>query len=62
MTHGRELKGGNEDGRGCAGQSGIKGGGWDNYNSIINKIFLKLKKILVYILTLIRAHDLGVSG
>ena len=27
-------------GTGCAGQSGVKGGKWDNCNSIINKIFL----------------------
>ena len=26
MTHGHELKGGNVDGRGCAGQRGKKGG------------------------------------
>ena len=28
-------------GTGCAGQSGVKGGKWDNCNSIINKIYLK---------------------
>ena len=38
MTHGHELKGGNAGGKGCAGRRGIKGGKWDNYNSIINKI------------------------
>ena len=42
MTHGHELKG---EGamwagrRGYAGQRGIKGEKWDNYNSIINKIY-----------------------
>ena len=33
--------GGNADGRGVAGQRGIKGEKWDNCNSIINKIYLK---------------------
>ena len=28
-------------GRGCAGRRGVKGGKWDNCNSIINKIYLK---------------------
>ena len=37
MTHGHELKVGNEAGRGCAGWRGIKGRKWDNCNSIINK-------------------------
>ena len=41
MTHGHELKGGNAGGRGCTGQRGIKVGKWDNFNSIINKIYLK---------------------
>ena len=40
MTHGHELKGDNAGGRGCAGQRVIKGVKWDNYNSIINKIYL----------------------
>ena len=35
MTHGHELKGENVGAR----QRGIKGGKWDNYNSIINKIY-----------------------
>ena len=40
MTHGHELQVGNVGGRGCAGWSGVKGGGkWDNCNSIINKIY-----------------------
>ena len=43
MTHGHELKGGNVGGRGCAGWRGIRGGKWDNCNSIINKIYLKIK-------------------
>ena len=30
-------------GRGCAGKKGVKGGKWDNCNSIINKIYLKKK-------------------
>ena len=37
MTHGHEVKGGNVGGRGCAGWREIKGGKWDNCNSIINK-------------------------
>ena len=40
MTHGPELKGGNAGGGWCAVQRGIKEGKWDNYNSIINKIYL----------------------
>ena len=44
MTHGHELKWGNVGGRGCEGQRGGKGGKWDNYNSIINKIYLKALK------------------
>ena len=40
-NHGRELRGvENAGGRGCAGQRGIKGGKLDNYNSIINKIYV----------------------
>ena len=39
MTHGHELKGGNAGGRWCTGWRGIKGGKWDNGNSIINKIY-----------------------
>ena len=45
MTHGHELRGGMLVGGGCRveGDKGeIK---WDNYNSIINKIYLKNKKI-----------------
>ena len=38
-TRGYELKGGNAGWRECAGQRGIKGGKWDNCNSIINKIY-----------------------
>ena len=43
MTHGHELKwgGGTVGQRGCAGRRGVKGGKWDNCNSIINKIYLK---------------------
>ena len=41
MTHGRELKEGNVGGRGGAGWRGVKGGKWDNCNSIINKIYFK---------------------
>ena len=40
MTQGHELRWGDVGGRGCAGQRGIKGGKWDNCNSIINKIYL----------------------
>ena len=42
MTHGHELWGGNVGGRGWVGWSGVKGGKWDNCNSIINKyLFFK---------------------
>ena len=40
MTHGHELKWGQDvGGRGCAGRRGIKGGKWDKCNNIINKIY-----------------------
>ena len=45
MTHEHELKRGNVGGGGCAWQRGIKGGKWDNCNSIINKIYLIKKEI-----------------
>ena len=32
-------------GRGCAGWSGVKGGKWDNCNSIINKIYFLKRNI-----------------
>ena len=35
MTHGHELQGGMWEGGG--GQDGVKGGKWDNCNSIINR-------------------------
>ena len=45
MTHGHELKWGNACGREGAGWRGIMGRKkWDNCNSIINKIYLKIKK------------------
>ena len=37
------YRGGNVGGRGWAGRSGVKGGKWDNCNSIINK-YIKKKK------------------
>ena len=38
MTHGHELRSGNDGGREGTGRKGIKGRKkWDNYNSIINK-------------------------
>ena len=40
-THRHELKRGNVGERGCAGWRGIKGGNWNNCNSIINKIYFK---------------------
>ena len=42
-THGHELRLGNEGGRGFVGWRGIKSRKWDNCNSIINKIYLKIK-------------------
>ena len=46
-THGHELRGGDECWwEGCSGWREIKGRKkWDNCNSIINKIYLKRKKI-----------------
>ena len=44
MNHGHELKGGNVGGQGCAGQRGVKGGKWDNCNSIINEIYFFKKE------------------
>ena len=42
-THGYELRGkGTLEERG-AGWRGIKGKKWDNHNSVINKIYLKIK-------------------
>ena len=46
MTHGHELSGGDAGAMGCAGWKGIKWGKWDNYNSIINNIYLKIIAIL----------------
>ena len=44
-THGPELKWGDAGGRGGTGWMGIKGRKkWDNCNSIINKIILKIGK------------------
>ena len=40
-THGHEVRWGNDGGKVGAGQRGIKGGKWDNCNSIINKIYFK---------------------
>ena len=37
-----QTKGEEYGGRGGAGWRGIKGGKWDNVNSIINKIYLKM--------------------
>ena len=45
MTHGHELYGGNVGERGGAGWSGVRGGDWDNCNSIINKYILKKRKV-----------------
>ena len=46
MTLGHEIRGrGNVGRRGYIGQGGIKGGKWDNCNSIINKIYLIKQKM-----------------
>ena len=49
MTHGHELRWGNDSGRGGTGWRGIKERKkWDNCNSIINKIYiLKRLKVLL---------------
>ena len=39
-THGHEVRWGNDGGKVGAGQRGIKGGKWDNCNSIVNKIYI----------------------
>ena len=39
MTHGPELRWGNDGGKGSTRQREIKGEKWDNCNSIINKIY-----------------------
>ena len=44
MTYRHELKGGSVGGRGCAGRRGVKGEKWDNCNSMINIIYLKINK------------------
>ena len=44
MTHGCELRRGNAGGEGGAGQRGIKEEKWDNCNSIINKLYIFLKR------------------
>ena len=41
MTHGHELYGRDVGGRGWTGWSGVRGGKWDNCNSIINKYIFK---------------------
>ena len=42
MTHGHELRWGNDGGKGGIEQRGIKGRKeWDNCNSIVNKIYFK---------------------
>ena len=38
------YRGGNVGGSGWAGRRGVKGGKWDNCNSMINKIHLKKEK------------------
>ena len=40
-TYGHKLSWRNAGGRWGAGPRGLKGGKWDNCNSIINKIYLK---------------------
>ena len=44
-THGHEPRRRNMGGRECAGRRGVEGGKWHNCNSIINKIYLKNKKL-----------------
>ena len=46
-THGHELRGGNGGGLGGQGGGGIKGKNWKNCNSIINKKYLKNKKLYI---------------
>ena len=44
MTHGHELRWGNDGGRRDKVEGNNGGEEWDNYNSIINKIYLKNKQ------------------
>ena len=44
MTHGHELRGVLLEGMGVLSREGQRGNHWDNYNSIINKIYLKINK------------------
>ena len=41
MTHGLELRGGVLEGEGCRVEGGKGEKKWDNYKSIINKIYFK---------------------
>ena len=49
-THGHALRGMNASRRGMGGWRGINGGKWDNCNSIINKIHLKINKTNMHVL------------
>ena len=46
-THARELRGKMWEGGGCRAEWGKRGEkNWDNYNTTINKIYLKKKKFI----------------
>ena len=44
VTHGHELRGRMLEGMGVLGRGGQKGEKWENFNSIINKIYLIKKE------------------
>ena len=49
MAHGHKLKGGGECGwKGVCRVEGNKGGKWDNYNSVVNKIHIFYKGNFLY--------------
>ena len=42
-THGHELRGGMWVREGVLGRGGVRGRNWENGNSIINQIYLKIR-------------------
>ena len=61
MAHGHELKRWDVGRRGCAGWRGIKRGKWDNYNSIINKIYIFKIILFEFKLGMVHVTSLGIT-